>query len=286
MEFNKTIKYTCLHDDKQKNERLYMTSCGIEQCVPGKSFGPLARTDYHLHVVVSGKGTLTVGDTSYAIHGNQIFLVKSGEESYYQADQEDPWYYCWVSFTGTEAEDYVNNIGFGGDEHVLDCYIDKQDLLNTCSRLLSCQEPTPAHDMRRNGCALEFLSYMLENISRKDSADNYQQGNSSELYVEHALEQIHLHYDDIRIADIAEMVGINRSYLTSIFKKKMGISPQKYLLQYRLNMASHLLKTTNLSIQEVARRVGYDNPLTFSKMFHNTYGESPSNYRISQKKAM
>ena len=59
----------------------------------------------------------------------------------------------------------------------------------------------------------------------------------------------------------------------------MGISPQEYLIQCKLQQAVNFLIETNNPIQEIARQVGYDNPLTFSKTFKNFYGVSPKLYR-------
>ncbi len=60
----------------------------------------------------------------------------------------------------------------------------------------------------------------------------------------------------------------------------MEISPQEYLVSYRLEQGSRLLRTTKMSIGEIAEKIGYENPLTFSKIFKNVYGVSPKNYRI------
>ena len=83
--------------------------------------------------------------------------------------------------------------------------------------------------------------------------------------------------------ELAKHIGIHRSYLTTIFKKRIGISPQEYLLQCRLRHACKLLSETNNPIQEIARNVGYDNPLTFSKIFKSYYGISPRTFREQQK---
>ncbi|MDO5550738.1 MAG: helix-turn-helix transcriptional regulator, partial [Lachnospiraceae bacterium] len=61
----------------------------------------------------------------------------------------------------------------------------------------------------------------------------------------------------------------------------LGVSPQQYLLQYRLDMACQLLRTTELPIQDIAKRIGYDNQLTFSKMFKKKYEVSPKQYRMN-----
>ena len=63
----------------------------------------------------------------------------------------------------------------------------------------------------------------------------------------------------------------------------MGISPQGYLMQCKLDHASKLLLETDAQIQDIARRVGYDNLLTFSKIFKGKYGISPRNYRTQNR---
>ena len=97
--------------------------------------------------------------------------------------------------------------------------------------------------------------------------------------MDYALQYIKFNYDHIKVNDIAQYIGINRSYLTAIFKKQLDISPQEYLVSYRLKKAAELIKTTNMSIQDISTSIGYESPLTFSKMFKQTYGISPKNYR-------
>ena len=78
---------------------------------------------------------------------------------------------------------------------------------------------------------------------------------------------------------MARAVNLHRSYLTSIFKKKLGISPQGYLMQCKMRRAKQILLESDHPVQEVARMVGYENPLTFSKIFKEYYGSSPRDYR-------
>ena len=101
----------------------------------------------------------------------------------------------------------------------------------------------------------------------------------------YAADFIRENYATAKISAVAGYIGIHRSYLTSIFKEKMGISPQEYLIQCKLQQAIALLIETNNPIQEIARKVGYDNPLTFSKTFKNFYGVSPKLYRQQHREA-
>ncbi|NVB76644.1 helix-turn-helix domain-containing protein, partial [Phocaeicola vulgatus] len=85
----------------------------------------------------------------------------------------------------------------------------------------------------------------------------------------------------VRVDELADRIGINRSYLAKSFKKLMGCSPQQFLVNLRMEKAVGMLKNTDLPVNQIAAQVGYENPLTFSKIFKQRYGISPKNYRES-----
>lgn len=62
----------------------------------------------------------------------------------------------------------------------------------------------------------------------------------------------------------------------------MGISPQEYLLNYRMEYASELLKDPDMKISAIAHEVGYQDPLTFLKVFKKHMNMSPSQWRQEQ----
>ena len=103
----------CFEYKQNISTDFYMTICGIEQNTPGKKFGPIIRDGYHVHVVFSGKGHLEIGEKTYEVHAGQIFVTVPEKETYYKADKEDPWYYCWITFAGDKAHEYVKCAGFG-----------------------------------------------------------------------------------------------------------------------------------------------------------------------------
>ena len=79
--------------------------------------------------------------------------------------------------------------------------------------------------------------------------------------------------------DIASDLFLSRGYIRNVFFEKVGMSPKAYLQSVRFDAACSLLKTTNYTVAEIARSVGYDDQLNFSKLFKNKYGISPSEYR-------
>ena len=268
---------TCLSYRQKNTLELYPTFCGVEQCKPGFCVGPRVRENYHLHVVLSGQGTLRVGERTYHLHGRQAFLLKPSETVLYQADEQNPWRYCWVSFNGASAKDCMDAAGFPDGVNARDCYMDTNEFLMLTWKLLECRENTLRNELRRLSLTTEFIALMIEAGDRVTPPRRHD--DSSDIYVDHALDVIRCQYATVKIRDIARHIGINRSYLTNIFKKRTGLSPQEYLLRYRLNIACRLLLTTNYPIQEVARQIGYENPMTFSKMFKSAYGVSPKVYR-------
>ena len=74
-------------------------------------------------------------------------------------------------------------------------------------------------------------------------------------------------------------MGVNRSYLSSTFKRLTGYSPTDYLIMVRMEKAKSLLTKTNYSIGQIAAEVGYTDQLAFSRMFKRRFGESPRKYR-------
>ena len=147
-------------------------------------------------------------------------------------------------------------------------------------KLLSLSEITLANDIRRTAIAMEYLALLMDStLSEEQQVSRRRYDYSPDVYVSHAVNFIQLNYAKIRVNDIAKYIGINRSYLTKIFTRKMGVSPQEYLMEYRMNRGKELLTGTELSVQEIAQRIGYENPLTFSKMFKRTCGLSPRHYR-------
>lgn len=85
--------------------------------------------------------------------------------------------------------------------------------------------------------------------------------------------------DEISLGHLAELVDMNASYLSSVFKKETGMTYSEYLILCRVKQASRLLVETNLSISEIAHRSGYQDARYFSKQFSKQVGLKPSEYR-------
>ena len=273
-----TREYRILVYHRILTRELYLTMCGMQKCRPYNRVA-LRRSGYHLHVVLSGKGVFCADGNRRELCGGNLFLCKPEEDTWYEPDGEDPWTYCWMTFDGARAKDLCDQMGFVRGVNCLEHRVDTGGFLELVQKLLDRPELTMANDIRRLGILTEFISLAVDASQNSAHTSRRQGVYTPDQYVIHAKEYIHANYDRITVGEIARKIGIHRTYLTSIFTERTGVSPQEYLLRYRLQQGRDLLEQTSLSVQVIAERVGYDSPFTFSRAFKKQYGVSPGFYR-------
>ena len=95
-------------------------------------------------------------------------------------------------------------------------------------------------------------------------------------------EYIDRHFaEDLSLAELARKAHLSKSHFSAQFRRHFGASPIDYLIRRRLGHAVYLLRDINLSVSEVASRVGYQDIFYFSKLFKKIYGSSPRAFRRS-----
>lgn len=276
--YTNSARYKCLEHLKKASMDLYLCYCGSQICCSGHAYGPKIRDEYLIHVVLSGSGVYRVGNKTYHIGPNTAFLINPGVSTYYEASKDDPWTYLWVGFNGIKAEAALKHTRFSKTNHTLQLH-NVEPLVQAVDGMLGASQLTYANDLAREGYLYQFVSALIMNDSSLDDSEK-NHDYSYQVYVDHTLEYIEHNYDKpIKVQGIADYIGINRSYLTKCFKNVMNMSPQKYILNYRMNKACYFLRNTPLSIHMIANQVGYDDALGFSKAFKKVYGMNPTSYR-------
>lgn len=279
VDFTDSANYKCLENLEQTYVDFYLSYCGKENCSPGKRFGPRIRNKYVIHVITSGKGCYHVNGHSYYLGPNQAFLITPEIETVYEADPVDPWSYFWVGFHGIKSAECMKNAGFTPEEPFITLK-DIRSLEECVTQMLHFHQLTFSNELKRNSCLMQFLALLIEERIREPNTGSNRYDYPGLVYVNLAIHYLSCNYSQkIRINDLANYIGINRSYLTNNFKKVTGVSPQEFLLELRMNKAAALLQVGELSIHDVAESVGYDDALAFSKIFKHRFGVSPREYR-------
>ena len=86
------------------------------------------------------------------------------------------------------------------------------------------------------------------------------------------------------VAELASTVAVSRSVLDQRFRDVLGRSPIRYLTEWRMHLADDLLRTTQLGVSAVARRVGYESEEAFSRAFRRSHGSPPGAWRAAQQR--
>ena len=254
----------------------HLNYCGYESCAPGYCFGPHTRTSYLIHIIFSGKGTYRTEGTTYHLSAGQLFLIYPGVSTVYQADEKDPWSYGWVGFSGYHSETILSYMGFSRDNHVV--YVNYlEPLRQSIQNMLELHKITYGNELKRTAELLQLFSYVMDH---SPNARETQYEYSKTTYAEVAMRYLTSNYPRrIKISDLADYIGVDRSYLTKSFREQYHVSPQEYLISLRMDQAQFLLENTGKSVTDIAAEVGYPDSLAFSKSFKQRFGTSPSEYR-------
>ncbi len=269
--------------EHQLNFDLNFYHFGEEVCSPSHQYGPAVRDHYLIHYVISGEGTFTKGSQKWLLSQDMCFLIHPNEVTTYQADANHPWHYVWIGFNGAKAAEFVRQCGFTVDNPCLAYALNSE--FNFSQHIIDMMGNRAFEDssaMWQMGQLYVLLSWLIKNNELVNHGHNVR--TSKEIYVHKAIQYMLNNYsNEISIRDVAEYMGLDRSYFFSLFKNIMDKSPKAFLTEIRVKKAKELMLTTSLNFYEIAFSVGYNDPLLFSKIIKKHTGLSPSQYRNQLK---
>ena len=272
-----TFKSNFKVQDKQMMS-LSVYNVGFQKCTPGYQWGPGVRDHYLIHHIVSGKGLYEVNGKTYELAAGDSFLVYPFVPVVYRAGQDDPWEYYWVGFSGTDASTILRSTDFSRETPLIHQAGYSDQIKRQILHIYDARGNDLEHSVEMTGRLYTTLALFIKYRSRQEARkDSYQ------TYVEKAISYIASHYSyPISIEELASYVGISRSHLFRAFQTQLSVSPKEYLSQYRIRQACSLLAHSDLSVTAIARSVGFENSLYFSRVFHKIKGLSPTDYARSQ----
>ncbi|WP_308637782.1 AraC family transcriptional regulator [Paenibacillus silvisoli] len=254
---------------------LEVIEIGTQRCDPDYQVGPSVRDFYILHYVHSGQGTLESNGQTFTVQEGQLFLVYPHRITKYAASRELPWQYSWIGFQGSLSERLLTEAGFSFHHPVVD---GRSELIEPLYRgLWPSQHQAKGIESKLTGSLYGLLGELSAMNTEAGAGDAVA---DAEQYTTRAAAFIHTHYaGKISLTDIARHVGLDSKYLCRLFNLHMRTSPYRYLMDVRMTNACRLMKQPELSISDISRSVGYQDPLLFSRMFKKAKGVSPAAYR-------
>ena len=232
---------------------LNLDYCGTEICDAGHLYGPSVRHSYVIHVIRKGKGIYRFGGKEYELSANQAFLIPPGVEVVYAADREDPWEYMWIGFHGYTSDQVIQKIGFTKETPYVHLD-DTEELAGIIHEMLEASQLTYSNFMIRLGGMYRFFGTLIEKSEMKKverTKYEYPQG----IYVKQAMMYMLSNYSEkIKIDALADQIGITRNYLAKSFQKELGVSPQAFLINLRMEKAAELCQVPACRLMRSRRR--------------------------------
>ena len=246
--------------------------CGREDCEKGHFFGPAVRSHQLIHFVLKGKGIYRTEYGEYEIKEGEAFLIRPGEVTYYRADLEEPWSYAWIAFDGDEAEALLER--YYPDRRLPVCAMGETAAVSGWFEgLLGSFGSAEENRERVLGYFYLIMACLLRTGKGGVPVDE-------EGYFKRAVAFIRHNYSyPIQVSEIADYVGIDRTYLYRIFMHQAGVSPKQYLSRYRLEEAKVMLVQTEYRITEIAYSCGYHDSSSFCRHFQKETKTAPARYR-------
>lgn len=257
---------------------IYITWAGHRYCTAEHSVGPRFLDTYKLVFVISGKGYLeTDGQELRTLNQGDLFVLYPKEKHFYYADREHPWELMWISFNGSLSETLINDAGLNAGHTVLSNILTHSIQRTVQTIINSLGDTADTHRLCATGQLYILFAYLkqLTDVKQKRSEEATQ--NSCVWKAIRFIEQNY--YLDIDVDMLCEHVNYSRSYLSRTFRAETGMTIPEYITRIRIQNAVTLMKSSQMSIKEIALSVGMKDSFYFSKVFKKATGETPREFR-------
>lgn len=283
------VKYL-ISNSKDDSWGLTVSTVGYQQILPNTEYPPQDHPKEYLFSTHKGR-VLDEYILLYIAHGNGSFssstkkniklqagtaiLLFPDEWHNYKPIRSDGWDEYWIGFKGYLMEKRVQN-GFFNKQKELFYVGPSMEIIQLYKSAINiAKEQKAGYQQVLAGIAglLLGITYSQDKDASFGQTDMLYQINKAKMII---FESLHT---NINLEDIANQICMSYSWFRHVFKKYTGLSPYQYILELRIEKSKELLITTTLTSQEIAYKVGYEDPMHFGIIFKKKTGFSPIKYR-------
>jgi AraC-like DNA-binding protein len=252
----------------------YVQEVGHFRTLPGY-FTEREQLDSYLIVyTVAGKGRLLYRGRAYTLRPGQAFWIDCLDYQHYVTDPEDLWEILWVHANGGSIRPYYELFASLGDPVVS---LPRDSTVPALIRQL-------VHLHRRKNARIELISSkcLVELVTDLLLAAQEAKNPASAMpdYLERVVAALEQRYaEKITLDELAAQCSVSKYHLAREFKKYTGFSPGEYLLNIRITKAKEWLRYTDMTVTEIAERVGIPHVSHFINLFRARAELTPLAYR-------
>jgi len=243
---------------------------------------------YVLIYCIDGRGFYKLNGQTYFVSRNQYFILPAGVPHEYGAAEGEKWTIYWVHFRGEHASVYAEGAQKPLDvKTTLNSNIANrnnifEEMLSTLHFSEGIEDLRYASSLLHYYLAsLRYLRQYRRSVSYDASHSNRPSNTNKDIGVVAAA--VHYMKENIErritLQDILDYVGYSSTRFSTLFKQQMGCSPLSYFNRLKIEYACHMLKVTDMHINQICYKVGIEDSLYFSRLFSKVMGMPPSEYR-------
>lgn len=246
-------------------------------------------------MAIEGEGHYWIEDKCYTIHPGDIFIIGNGiSHGIYLTEGQnlknmvfhfEPCF-IWSGITDQMNRHYLDAFLNQTDDfqHKIDTstyiYGDIKELMLKMSKEFKAKEMD--HDLIIKSYLMTMLVLLNRNYAKYlDMEEDRMKQRINYRRFQEVIDYIHSCYNqNIRLSQLADMVHLESTYFSKLFKELNGLSPISYINHVRINKAMDIMKVDNqITLEEVSWQCGFKSYSNFKRIFKNIRNESPSFYR-------
>lgn len=234
---------------------------------------------FELSIILNGESFYFIDDKTHYLRGETILVLNPGIEHMEYTEEGMENVQIHIGLRNFDFPGYKRNY-MPLESTIVQLENYNEAFFNTCREIMyERNEGQPGYELILKALVYKLLIYLFRDnnteITEKQSfilnTENHELLNEIQLYIENH------YYENLSLELIAQEFYMNPATLSRLFKQFFNDTPINYLINYRLEKAKDLiLLNPDFSVKEVAKQVGYDDSLYFSKLFKKRFGESPS----------
>ncbi len=257
-----------------KENLIYIQECG-KFCSGKNYYTKRSGLDsYLIMFTLSGKGILEYGGERYSLTPESVMFIDCKQyQNYYTDKTAGKWDVIWVHFYGKNVSPYYQRFIEKNSSPVTKMH-ENNDINEIIENIITISK-NYSRDVDNEIIADSLLHALLKECIINSNSAN---GESPDYIKEISRYIKHNYTEEINLDNLSAEFNISKFHLQRTFKEKIGMSPSKYLLNIRINRAKSLLRSTNMSINEISENIGIESNY-FIQLFKNSEGMTPKQYR-------
>lgn len=244
-----------------------------------KWFEKGSQIQYDLWIITKGRVVVQMEGEEWLLQPGDMFFFYPGRV--YEAftlDHSCKFMYSHFEFSVANNKDVLEAYDFGG--YLKDDPVYREERIRFVENYMNYKNKRGLYVLTHRAYFVALITAIIYNQSQIKEPIPHSPSQKL-MKLRPAITYIHdnLH-KNLMNSQLAQLCSFSEKYFITLFKEVLGMSPGQYINQSKMERALELLYKQRYSIKEIAYKVGYTDPYTFSKAFKKYYGVSPSRHKL------